>query len=368
MLRIHFTPEDLARVRLARAPDPLWEIASSLHRLQTTRGRWAYADWYRTTRDTLAGTRLGDAVRRLLMPLLPRAQYFPDFLTPYEAADGLGPGLAAIVDTPPRRVAQEIGLLGRTVGAPGWAGGLVDRGRREELAKVLRAYHEAVLTPHRERMDARIAGEHVLRGRETLDGGLEGLFAALAPTVRWQPPVLHVDYVEDRDLLLAGRGLRLVPSYFCWQRPIALADDTLQPVLVYPVQHPLPSTSERLPEASLASLLGRTRAAALRMLALGATTSELACALGVSAATATHHTTVLRDAGLVLSRRVGNTVLHTLTPLGAALLRPRNATDLKNTTDLRNTTDLKSTTAPTCPDSPAGATASAASPGTFEPG
>ena len=106
MLRIHFTPEDLTRIRVAGTPDPLWEIACSLHRLQTTRGRWAYADWYRTTRDTLAGTGLGAAVRRLLIPVLPRASYFPDCLTPYEAADGLDRGLAAIVDTPPARVAQ----------------------------------------------------------------------------------------------------------------------------------------------------------------------------------------------------------------------------------------------------------------------
>lgn len=165
--------------------------------------------------------------------------------------------------------------------------------------------------------------------------------------MRWQPPVLHVDYVEDRDLHLAGRGLRLIPSYFCWQRPIALADATLQPVLVYPLQQSLPTIPERLPEASLASLLGRTRAAALRTLALGATTSELAGYLGVSAATATHHTTVLRDAGLVLSRRSGNTVLHTLTPLGAALLRP---------------------TAPSGITNPAGAAASGVPPGTFDSG
>ena len=51
------------------------------------------------------------------------------------------------------------------------------------------------------------------------------------------------------------------------------------------------------------------------------TTSELARFLGVSPATATHHTTVLRDAGLSTSRRLQNTVLHTLTPLGAAMLR-----------------------------------------------
>jgi DNA-binding transcriptional ArsR family regulator len=41
----------------------------------------------------------------------------------------------------------------------------------------------------------------------------------------------------------------------------------------------------------------------------------------VTPTTASHHTNVLRDAGLITSHRHANTVLHTLTPLGAALLR-----------------------------------------------
>lgn len=35
MLRIHFTDVDLARTWLAPAPDPLFEIAASMHRLQS---------------------------------------------------------------------------------------------------------------------------------------------------------------------------------------------------------------------------------------------------------------------------------------------------------------------------------------------
>ena len=43
--------------------------------------------------------------------------------------------------------------------------------------------------------------------------------------------------------------------------------------------------------------------------------------MGVSLSAASRHATVLRDAGLTTSQQVGPTVLHTLTPLGAALLR-----------------------------------------------
>lgn len=325
VLRIHFTHEDFTRLRVAGTPDPLWEIACSLHRLQTTRGRWAYADWYRTTRDTLAGTGLGAAVRRLLIPVLPRASYFPDCLTPYEAVDGLDRGLAAIVDTPPARVAQEVSRLDRLGAAPPWAPRLVERGTREELVRAMRAYHEAVIAPHHDRVCAAIAGERALWARRTLDSGIDGLLAGLSPVMRWHSPVLHVDYVEDRDLYLDGRGLRLVPSYFCWQLPISMADGALPPVLVYPLADSRPPAAAPAADAPLAALLGGTRAAALRSLAVGATTSELARFLGVSPSTATHHTTVLRDAGLITSRRWHNIVLHTLTPLGAAVLRRTTA-------------------------------------------
>ncbi|HEY8978626.1 MAG TPA: helix-turn-helix domain-containing protein [Streptomyces sp.] len=323
MLRIHFTPEDLARVRIAGAPDPLWEITFSLHRLQDTRGRRAFADWYRAALPKLTGTPLGAAVRSTLHHLLPRADYFPDFLTPPEAADGLDAGCAAILDTPPERVRQELDTLARRVGAPRWTERLVHRRDREELVAVLRAYHAAVIAPHDDRMRTRIDSERAMLGRAVLDGGVDGLLGALGPGLRWRRPVLEVDYATDRDLHLNGRGLRLIPSYFCRYRPVTFADPEREPALLYPLTRLEPVEGSIPDGASLDALLGQTRAAALRVAGLGATTSELARALDVSPATASYHTSVLRDAGLIFSRRSCNTVLHTLTPTGAALLRPR---------------------------------------------
>ncbi|MFE6663226.1 ArsR/SmtB family transcription factor [Streptomyces sp. NPDC057697] len=322
MLRIHFTTEDLTRIRIARTPDPLWEIAFSLHRLQSARGRWAFAEWHRAARTKLTGTPLGTAVRRVLLQVLPRARYFPDFLTPPEAEEGLAAGCAAILDTPPDRVRREVAALDRIVGAPAWAARLTERRPREELVSALRAYHSAVIAPHDDRIRARIDGQRALLGRTVLDGGLDGLLAGLKPGMHWRPPVLEVDYADDRDMYLNGRGLRLVPSYFCWHRAVTFADPGLGPALLYPL-HRSRTPGPALPrDVSLGALLGRTRAAALRTVVLGATTSELARALGVSPATATHHASVLRDAGLIDSRRYANTVLHTVTPAGAALLRP----------------------------------------------
>jgi DNA-binding transcriptional ArsR family regulator len=72
---------------------------------------------------------------------------------------------------------------------------------------------------------------------------------------------------------------------------------------------------------ALAALMGRTRATALARIAYGCSTSELAHYLGVSVAAASQHATVLRDNGLIVTRRAGSAVLHTVTPLGAEMLR-----------------------------------------------
>lgn len=325
MLRIHFTDADLARTRVAAAADPFWEIASSLHRFQTRRGRWAYAEWHRTARSRLHEERLEATVRGMLLPLFPRAAYFPDFLTPAAAGGGWDAGVDAIMSAPAPQVLQEIQTLAQVSGAPTWAPRLAETKIRAELVQVLRAYYNAVIAPQSDRVQASLEAERCLRARALLTGGIDGLLQSLRPAMRWEPPVLHVDaHGDDRDLHLAGRGLLLVPSYFCWGSPVPIADPGLPPVVVYSVLDGVPSR-DRAPAlttvSALAGVVGRSRAAILHACAAGATTSELARALAISASAATQHSSALRDAGLINSRRSANTVLHTLTPLGAALVQ-----------------------------------------------
>ncbi|MEV1077885.1 ArsR family transcriptional regulator [Streptomyces sp. NPDC050211] len=328
MLRIHFGDADLARTRVAVAFDPLWEIAASMHRLQSRTGRWAYAGWYRTTRQQLREKGLERVLRSVLLPLYPRAAYFPDFLTPADAVGDLAAGLESILATPPQRVLREMAILDRTIGAPAWAGQLAGPEARKEFVGMLRAYHDAVLAPYEEQAQARIEAERAARTRGLLDGGVEGMLSGLGPMLRWRPPVLEVVYpkqVEDRDLYLNGRGLTLIPSYFNWAEPVAFADPEMPPVLWYSLLHePGPADAAHeveVPERPLTALLGRARAVALRAASTGATTGEIARAAGVSASSASRHATALRDAGLITTVRNGPTVLHTLTPTGASLLR-----------------------------------------------
>ena len=320
MLRIHFTDADLARTRVIHEPDPLWEVALSLHRFQTRHGRWAYAHWYRGTRQRLHENRQDRILREMLLPLFHRGPYYPDFLNPAESAEGLEAGLEAVLATPPRRVLAELQTLARISGAPPWVPELARPDSRRELVQALRDYYDTAIAPYGDEIQTHIDADRAVRYRALLDGGVEALLDGLGPGIRWARPVLHVGHPSiDRDLRLGGRGLKLVPSYFCWQTPVTIADPAMCPVLVYsPHQQlsPAPSTG-----ASLTSLLGRTRATVLRATAVGATTGELARVAGVSASSISQHTAVLRDAGLIASRRQAANVLHTLTPLGASLLR-----------------------------------------------
>ncbi|MCC9705268.1 winged helix-turn-helix domain-containing protein [Streptomyces sp. MNU76] len=327
MLRFHFGPEDLTKVRVATEPHALWEIAVSLHRLQTREGRWAYASWFRDARAALRQAGLDQTVKSFLLPLFPRAGYFPDFLTPPEGTQGLDAGLEAVLATPDERVDGEVELLRRAVGAPAWTRRLGERGMRQQLVDALRAYHRAVIAPHEAHIEQRLRAERARHTRALFHAGTEGMLDQLGPTIRWLPPVLEIaPYPDHRDVLLAGRGLLLIPSHFCWHAPIALADAGLPPVLLYPLHHQ-PAAPRSVGSPPLNALLGTTRAAILRAGETGCTTTEAARRAGVTPTTASHHTAVLRDAGLMASHRHANTVLHTLTPLGAALLEQKPRQD-----------------------------------------
>jgi DNA-binding transcriptional ArsR family regulator len=318
MLRIHFTAEDLARIRVV-GPDPLWEVLLSLHLLGKRDGTVLYGDWRDRVRRELPGS------AAVLRRLAPPSGYSPDFLTPSAGTGDLTGGLDTLLATPRRRLAADIGQLaaGR---APGrglrlLAGGDLPTLRR--LGQAVREYHDVALAPHWAHITSCVEADRAGRARQLLAGGYDELLGTLHPVMRWESPVLSIRYgFGDRAIHLDGRGLVLLPSFFCVRDPITLRDPDLPPVLVYPIEHDLGWADGRPRRSSrpLTALLGRTRAAVLDSLTTGHTTTELARAAGISPASASEHAAVLRDAGLVVTRRHRNTVRHTLTPLGVDLL------------------------------------------------
>ena len=335
MLRILFSSEDLARTRVAPAPDPVWELVLSLHLLQDG-GRGAHAGggvaaiggWRRTIQEELR--RDGRLARmQLLFRLNPPHNYFPDFLTPWESRYGLAAGLDALRATPTARLRRDLLLLAEQRSLPSAASALArgDPDVLRHLTDSMAEYGRLAVEPYQPRLRAAVDADRARRARAFLDGGAEGLLASLRPSARWADGVLEIpNYPSTRDLHLCGRGLLLVPSFFCDRIPVALVDPTLPPVLVYPVdrfgglESSAAAASAPAERQALSALLGRTRAAVLAAAGDGSSTGEIARRLAISPAAASQHTTVLRNAGLLVSRRDRNTVLHTLTPLGAAML------------------------------------------------
>ncbi|SEH04064.1 Helix-turn-helix domain-containing protein [Nonomuraea solani] len=332
VLRIVFTSEDLALTRMATRTDLLWEMVGSLHRLQARDGGPTMTGWRRQARARLTEAGLLASVRSLLLPLAPKGPYFPDFLTPIEAQLGDEQALQTLADTPGTRIRAEMELLRRTAGLPSTELADLARGNRQaikRLDRLVTGYCQAVLTPHRPQAEPALAHERALLQRHLVTGGAEQMLAHLSPAMRWRPPVLEVDYPTglDRQIHLRGRGLTVIPSYFCRGNPVALVDPALPPVLAYPIPRRTAATAAASAAGgeALAALLGRTRAEILSCIvqAPGCSTSELAHRARISPSTASEHVHVLRQANLIASVRQVNLVLHYPTELGADLLAGR---------------------------------------------
>ncbi|MEU6115254.1 winged helix-turn-helix domain-containing protein [Streptomyces sp. NPDC047117] len=292
MQRIHFTAADFASTRLGITVGPLAETAFAVGLLGRNVGA-PYARWRRQVGKQLPGRPAPAAgTAQDLEALLRQAEYYGE-----EAGTG------------PRDTR--------------WTG----RAAAPDLPEVWRA----AVAPYWERMLGYLEAECETRGRIVMAGGLDQLLATLHPRINWRSPVLEIPGGPDEDVHLDGRGLTLTPSVFLHHRPAQLMGskaDGGQAVLAFAAP-PDARRAARLwdePDGStqsLGALVGQTRAAALRVLRATCTTSQLADQLGISAAGASQHTAVLRETGLITTRRIRNTVLHTVTPLGMALLDGR---------------------------------------------
>ncbi|UMP01107.1 helix-turn-helix transcriptional regulator [Amycolatopsis sp. EV170708-02-1] len=312
---MHFSGEDLGRVRVATRPDPLWETTLSLHRLQRGDGGLAVRKWRGTVRS-----RLPKAAGPLLT-LVPPSGYFPDFLTP--SGEDLEEQLDLLCGTKRCELRRDLAILARSRRPTPWARDLGDANPAAlgALTRAIRSYHHAAIEPVWNDILACFDRQRARQARILLADGVEGLLRGLSPAMRWKAPVLEADYPVHQDLHLDGRGLLLVPSYFCWRTGVTLVENDQVPVLVHPIEGHVPATVHPDHATALSVLLGHTRAAVLETIEGGGRTSDVARRAGISISSASQHATVLREAGLVLSTREGNTVRHHLTQLGSALLR-----------------------------------------------
>jgi DNA-binding transcriptional ArsR family regulator len=299
MLRIHFTVEDLSRLRMVASLGPVAESVFALELFARDEGA-VFSGWRSHVRDRL-GSRLPDIER-----LVHEYRSLPELLT----------------------------LLGRATDTANGTVRVDDQARQWTTAAVFDFCRTAVV-PYWSWLRGSLEGEREARGQTLITNGVEGMLGSLHPAVSWHPPVLELRNEPDRDLYLRGRGLVLSPALFLAGKGCVVIDAEQEsglPTVVFPaaitptIVSGLWSTLEPGDQAhgALGALVGHTRAAALQALIESCTTGVLSRRVGISLASASRHTAVLREAGLITTARHRNTALHTLTPLGMALLHIGN--------------------------------------------
>lgn len=296
--------------------------------LRVTREPWRQAyhlSWLRTV-DLRA---LAPAAE-VLAPLVPQPGSTPDFLTPIPTGPttGIDDDLAAVAATPVDQVVKDLEeALRHPRAAPPVLTGvrslLADPARSlERVVAAQRTCWEQLIRPFWATIDDLLAADIAHRAAVLATSGLGSVLDGLHREVGWADDTLVFrgsahGITED----VRGRGLVLIPSVFAWPDMVAITDPPMQPTLFYPARRVgtlWPPAPARAPGA-LGDLLGRARAGLLRALAEEASTTTLARRVGLGLPTTSTHLKVLRDNGLVTSRRAGREVLHRRTALGAAL-------------------------------------------------
>ncbi|MGC4746974.1 ArsR/SmtB family transcription factor [Micromonospora sp. DT201] len=292
MARIYFAAEDLSRIRLTTTLGPLAESVFALDLLARP-SSVVYQDW---RHRVFAAGRSGTATTSLLRQ---RFRPIPDLLWLLRRPSG--------VDD------ERLRATGLT---------------RTAVASAVQDFCRIAVVPYWGRARRYLESERDAHGRMLVTGGIERLLGMVHAGARWSAPMLELPLERSGDVYLDGRGLALAPSLFLPPRCCVLVDTDLPgepPVLVFPVP---PDRRAALMlwhgveegDQTLEALLGRTRAGLLRVLTDSHTNGELAERLSISPAGVSQHTAVLRDAGLITSRRDRKTVLHTLTRLGTAVV------------------------------------------------
>jgi DNA-binding transcriptional ArsR family regulator len=316
VLRIHFTPDDFARVGIAPRPAPLQELNVALTMMCRRDGELLHGPWRRRALRALPKAAFP------LADLVPAGQA-PSFLD--VLADSVPDALEQVRSAPAEVVGAELERVYASAHttAPAWIHEL-HRGAPEAWRLVHRAQQaafEALLGPVWAQVQDLHHAEFVRRAVQLAEGGVGAMLTGLLPGGRLHGGVWELPG-RPREVRLGGRGLLLLPS-FHWTGGPLLSDLPGRPVAVtYPAGAgflPQPDGSAG-PEA-LAKVIGNTRVELLHLLADEHTTSELARRLRVSAATVSAHTAALRGAGLISTARAGKAVLHRRTTLGSLLLR-----------------------------------------------
>ena len=330
MQTLEFTAADLANTRVAPMAGPLAETVLALG-VATGRRQARVQSWRSSARR-----RVGRAEQELAGLLHPVRHNTVDVFTLAGVgrstdADSIDHELATLRNAEREHVATEVRAIWRDSDHPVVRGLRdADRSAVARLATALGAAYRRLVEPCWPAFGQLAEGHRGHLERSLSTRGLGQTLAGLGSDATWNGNVLRLPHAglwakAPIRSSLAGRGLVLAPTVLA-DRPMPWFPlDRSQPVvLLCPVPDPSLGDGVRAPSAgSLERLVGRSRARVLRHVAAsseGHSTSEVAELVKISAASASEHLTVLREAGLVLSVRRRQRMVHTVSPLGRRLV------------------------------------------------
>ncbi|MFI6600585.1 DUF5937 family protein [Nonomuraea sp. NPDC050536] len=320
-LQLRFDADDLLRCRFAFSP--LCETHEAVRMLRRTVRHGYHQPWLRRMRSAVAGLDLSELW--LFMP--GPGGYVPDFLGPPPEGSSacFEEELARLRATDPVLAREEMARsLACTPGAAESPRGreMLDDPPRavQRLADLTERVWHALIAPDWPRLRALLEADIAYRSRRLAEGGLAALFVDLHATVGWSEGalLLRSSFGPVRDL--EGRGLLLMPSVFVWPDVVSGFAPPWQPTVIYPARGMAGLWTAAEPGRALVRLLGANRAAILGGLDEPASTTTLAHRHGLAPSSVSAHLTILREAGLLISRRHGHRVLYERTPLGEGLV------------------------------------------------
>lgn len=317
MIRLRFSHSDLARLRFAYSP--LAEVAESLYVLQSGAIPAVHRRWFAMVRSRLDGVDM--PALRAIVPA-PRPHVASFLLTgARQPGTSIDTQLQMVAELPPERLRADLDVV--------WGGAMpartrdiVEHGGGRYLADLLRRYWVVAIEPYWPRIRAVLDADIAYRATRLTRGGIDALLSDLHPELQLTEQAITVQSTAGADHQLSGTGLVLVPCVFAWPHVMADFSEHAPSITYAPrgVGDLWPVTEPSAPTDALAALLGRSRAAILAEVELPRSTSDLSRMLSQSAPAVSAHLAVLRNAGLVTSRRAGRRVLYQRTPLATSII------------------------------------------------
>lgn len=316
---------------------PIADLVLSLHQLGRPRHP-VHARWQARVRNKVA-----DLDLPLLFAVAPPRRRMADFLLLPSATSRtrIEDQLQELVRIDADDFAAQLGYVWGSE-MPRRVRQLVDAGSDgiAELAEQLAGYWDRALRDVWPRMLGVLEADIGQRSVQLTAEGLYRTLTDLHPEVSAGDGVMQVHKPHLPPEVLRAAGMTLTPSIFVWPQLIIQDGEHGRFGLIYSPRGvattweglPGPDTVRRLGQQQppqrigadpLASLLGRTRAAILRRADVPVTTTQLARELGQSLASVNEHLTLLRDNGLLSSRRAGRSVLYSQTALARSLVDAR---------------------------------------------